>query len=966
MTMAAAGWTPTSTYRLQLGPGLTFAQVEALTPYLESLGVGALYLSPMLKARPGSTHGYDICDHAQLNPDLGSEADLGRLAQAAHARGMRLMADIVPNHMGVDPAANAWWREVLENGPCSPYAAYFDIDWEPVTPHLREKVLLPILGDQYGAVLERGELQLEFQDGRLWLLYYEHRLPINPRQTPLALQHAVEPLRQALGDAHPGLIEFLSILEGLHNLPPYTDTHPDRIATRAREKEVLRGRLLRLVADTPLVADEIDAAVRTVNGSPGVARSFDELHGLLEAQPYRLASWRTAVDEINYRRFFDINELAGVCVEHEAVFEATHVLVANWLREGIVHALRLDHPDGLFDPPAYFERLQQLARECMGAEAPLYVLAEKILSGAERLRPDWQVHGTTGYEFLGEVNGLFLDPVGLRKLQRLYARLTGMREPLDEIVYEAKKLIMTTAMSSELGVLNDALARIARANRRTRDFTLNSLRELLTEYVACIPVYRTYASHRGWTEEDERIIDRTIAEARRRNPAMEGSLFRFLREVLLPGPEEDELAEGEASTRDRRLSFAMKLQQYTGPVQAKGLEDTAFYRYNVLVSMNEVGGEPARAVQSVADVHGHNTARMTSWPSEMLTLSTHDTKLGEDVRARINVLTEIPDTWREVLRRVLRATATARVRLPGMWAPDRNDEYRLMQVLVGCWPQGEPVQAPAPAALVQRLQAYMIKAVREAKRHTSWLTPNEPYEAALLAYIEAIMRGPSAPKALAALRPLVARVSRQGVANSLAQTVLKLTSPGVPDVYQGAEEWIFDLVDPDNRKPVAFDRLAARLARLEDERTAPSFGKAQVAAWLDRWEDADVKRHVVSTLLRARRDAPDLWLRGEYRPLAVDLSVDATAIGFARTAPDAGWAITVCGLRTAHLPGPWPVGPAWATSRVLLPGDSPGGAWRDLLSGTAITPVASSSEHWLFLAQVLETLPVAVLVPERK
>ncbi len=410
MTMAAPAWTPTSTYRLQLGPGLTFAQAEALVPYLSSLGVGALYLSPMLKARPGSTHGYDICDHGALNPDLGSEQDLIRLAATARARGMRLMADIVPNHMGVDPVANRWWREVLENGPCSPYAEYFDIDWEPVTPHLRQKVLLPILGDQYGAVLDRGQLQLQYEDGRLWLRYYEHRLPINPRQTPLVLHHAVPPLEEALGESHSGLIEFLSVLEGLRNLPPYTDTHPDRIAIRMREKEVLRGRLLRLVVETPLVVDAIAVAVRRVNGTPGVPDSFDELHALLEAQPYRLASWRTAVDEINYRRFFDVNDLAGVCVEHEAVFEATHALVARWLREGIVHALRLDHPDGLFDPPAYFARLQQLAREATGNDAPMYVVAEKILSGGERLRPDWQVHGTTGYEFLSEVNGLFLDP----------------------------------------------------------------------------------------------------------------------------------------------------------------------------------------------------------------------------------------------------------------------------------------------------------------------------------------------------------------------------------------------------------------------------------------------------------------------------------------------------------------------------------------------------------------------------
>ncbi len=643
MTMAAPAWTPTSTYRLQLGPDLTFAQAEAIAPYLASLGVGALYLSPMLKARPGSTHGYDICDHGALNPDLGSEQDLVRLAATARARGMRLMADIVPNHMGVDPVANRWWREVLENGPCSPYAEYFDIDWEPVTPHLRQKVLLPILGDQYGTVLDRGQLQLEYEEGRLWLRYYEHRLPINPRQTPLVLHHAVPLLEEALGESHPGLIEFLSILEGLRNLPPYTDTHPDRIAIRMREKEVLRGRLLRLVVETPIVVDAIAVAVRHVNGTSGEPDSFDELHALLEAQPYRLASWRTAVDEINYRRFFDVNDLAGVCVEHEAVFEATHALVARWLREGIVHALRLDHPDGLFDPPAYFERLQQLARDGDRHDAPLYVVAEKILSGGERLRPDWQVHGTTGYEFLSEVNGLFLDPAGLRQLQRLYMRVT------QQTGAAGRARLRGEAAHHEHGDVE----RARRAERRA-----GAHRARRPAHARLHPQQPARTDHRVRrlhprvpdVREPSRLDRRGRAHHRShdcRGPAAQSRHGG----IALPLPARGAAARiltarsprAIPAMRDRRLSFAMKLQQYTGPVQAKGVEDTTFYRHNVLVSINEVGGEPARAVQSVDDVHASNARRMQHWPAEMTTLSTHDTKLGEDVRARINVLSEIVD-----------------------------------------------------------------------------------------------------------------------------------------------------------------------------------------------------------------------------------------------------------------------------------------------------------------------------------
>ncbi len=961
MSLTHAAWTPTSTYRLQLGPSVTFAHAEALVPYLAALGVGALYLSPMLEARPGSTHGYDICNHGALNPDLGTDDDLVRLASTAHRHDMRLLADIVPNHVGVDPQANAWWREVLENGPCSAYAAYFDIDWEPITPHLHQKVLLPILGDQYGAVLERGELQVAFDDGRLLLRYFDTVLPINPRQAPIVLRQAEPHLRATFGEAHPAVQEFLSVIEGLSNLPPYTDTQPERIATRAREKEVLRGRLARLIADTPVVLEAIEGAVRQANGRAGHPDSFDDLHALLEAQPYRLASWRTAVDEINYRRFFDVNDLAAVCVEHSDVFDATHVLVERWLREGIVHALRVDHPDGLLDPPAYFERLQALARTATARTAPIYTVAEKILSDDERLRDDWEVHGTTGYAFLSDVNGLFLDPAGMRQLQRLHARVTGLRDPLHEIVYESKKLIMSTTMSSELGVLTAALARIARSDRRTRDFTQSSLRELLVEYVACIPVYRTYVGPRGWTPDDEAIIDRTIAEARRRNPATERSLFTFLRDVLLPEAADSAGGTTDDAMRARRLAFAMKLQQYTGPVQAKGVEDTAFYRYNVLVSTTEVGGEPARAARDVDEVHRRFTARAADTPLGMTTLSTHDTKLGEDVRARLNVLSELPDAWRETLGRVRRATSHLRVRLADTWAPDRGDEYRCLQILVGCWPPDVPVEGPAPDALVERLQAYMTKAIREAKRHTSWLAPNDAYEAGMLAYVEGLLRGPGSTRALAALRPLATRVMRHGVSNALAQTTIKLTAPGVPDTYQGTEDWALHLVDPDNRQPVDFDGLATRLSHVTAAQQADSFGPEQLAAWLDTWQDGDIKRHVVSTLLRARRTDPDLWLHGAYEPLAVETSVDATAMAYARVTSADRWAIVIVGTRTARLNGAWPVGAAWATSRVVLPSSAPSGAWRDLLTGTEHRPVESATERWLFLAQVLQAVPVAVL-----
>jgi (1->4)-alpha-D-glucan 1-alpha-D-glucosylmutase len=971
VTAPVPAWYPSSTYRLQLGPALPFRAAMDALPYLERLGAGALYVSPVLKARPGSTHGYDICDHTSINPDLGTADDLGRLAESAAQRGMGLVTDIVPNHVGVDPTVNLWWREVLENGPCSSYAEYFDIDWEPVTPHLRQKVLLPILGEQYGTVLERGELRLSFHDGQLWVHYFDHQLPVNPRQAPTVLSLAVPHLEAAVGSTSQELTEFLSILTGLSNLPPYTDTSAESIATREREKGVLRQRLLRLVDESAATVQAIETAVQQANGTPGSPESFDTLHALLEAQPYRLASWRTAMDEINYRRFFDINDLAGVRVEHETVFQATHARIAEWIAAGWIRGLRVDHPDGLFDPSGYFARLQQLAHEARGDTAPFYVVAEKILSPGETLRPDWQVAGTTGYTLLNDVNGVFVDAAGLKSLRRVYTRTTGERDSLDEIVYESKKLIINTAMSSELGVLVDALSRIAHAHRNTRDFTQNSLRDLITEYVASFPVYRTYVNASGWTAADEAIVEQTLARARRRNPAMESSLFTFLRAVLLPAPAGEGPATGPGhhppsqDDRARRLAFAMKLQQYTGPVQAKALEDTSFYRYNVLVSTNEVGSEPAHAVRSMDQLHAANLERQRSWPFEMTTLSTHDTKLGEDVRARINVLSELPSAWRETIGRVTRAAAGARTIVDGAWAPDRNDEYRFYQVLLGAWPSLPDGADALPQPFVERLQAYMLKAIREAKRHTSWLTPNERYEQATLAYVAGVLAGRPARRVLAAVAPLAARVAQHGVVNSLAQTVLKLGAPGVPDTYQGTESWSFVLVDPDNRHPVDFAALSALLEQADALRAgAAVIDETTGATLLDHWQDGRVKMLVASRLLRARRARPSLWVQGAYTPLAVDVAVDATAAAWMRSDDEAA-ALVLAAVRTARLgQHAWPVGGAWGPSRVLLPETFTAPRVRDLFTGAVHPVVETDSERFLFLSQAFAALPVSVLVPE--
>src|SRR3954447_8434290 len=945
-------YVPASTYRLQIHRDFPLTDATAIVPYLSRLGIGACYTSPYFTAAPGSTHGYDVADHNEINPEVGG-AEAHAAFTAALARfEMGHVVDFVPNHMGIGTGNNARWNDLLENGPSSPAAIFFDVDWRPVKAELHAKLLLPILGDQYGRVLERGELQLAFEDGVVVLRYFERTLPINARESSRVYVGAIESARTILGADSPHLNEFLSIISSLQNLAPYTETDPVRIAERQREKEVARARLVRLCADAPDVQVAIENAIRVFNGTRGDASSFDALHQLLEAQAYRLAYWRTASHEINYRRFFDINTLAGLHIENKEVFDETHRLLGELIRDGKVQGVRVDHPDGLFDPRRYFSMLQQLAanawgladgpgrQESIDPNRPMYVVAEKILSSGEQLPVEWAVHGTTGYNYLNDLNGLFVDPSQARRTRRVYGKLTGRNEPFDDVLYATKRLIVSTAMSSELNVLAHMLNRIGEGNRKSRDFTLDSLRDVITEVVACFPVYRTYVDEDGWRPADRAVVSRAIARARRRNPAMESSLFDFFREVVLPRdpgeepvPPRHERRDGyppldEAEANERRR-FAMKFQQYTGPVQAKGLEDTAFYRYNVLLSLNEVGGDPSRFGRSVEEFHDANASRAATWPFEMLATATHDTKVGEDVRARIDVLSEFPDEWSRQVSRWMRINKAYRTIVDGEPAPDRSDEYRFYQALVGVWPTDVPADATqAPAELVDRLCEYMLKAVREAKVHTSWLTTNQPYEDALVAFVRRALSGSGSGRLLSAFRPFQERVASLGMLNSLAQTTLKLGSPGVPDIYQGTELWDLSLVDPDNRRPVDF----AHRTRLLDDVDAllarePRDRPAAVSQWLDDWKDGRIKLLVTVAGLRLRKELPHLFVGGSYLPLATEITVPGAAAAFARTAhsPNGGTDGVVFAVpRLCHAlidaGSPAALGAdCWKTSRIMIP-----------------------------------------------
>jgi (1->4)-alpha-D-glucan 1-alpha-D-glucosylmutase len=979
---------PSSTYRLQFHAGFTFRDAAALVPYLASLGVGACYASPYLKATPGTLHGYDISDHNALNPELGDDGDYQAFVAALQAHGMGQVLDFVPNHMGTDARTNAWWFDVLENGPSAEHAGYFDIDWTPVVSAMRDKLLLPILGDQYGYELERGHLQLAFESGALQLRYFDHMLPINPRQAPSVYRHNLDALRARVSEDNGEVREFLSIVSALQNLPTYDERTPERIEERKREKEVARRRLLQLVAISGEIAAHIEAAVRHFNGAPGNAASFDPLHDLLEHQPYRLAFWRTALDEINYRRFFDVNDLAALRMEEPRVFRDTHGLLKKLIAEGAVTGVRVDHPDGLFDPARYFANLQRLATDgdadpasadsslSLSGELPLYVLAEKILSPGESL-PAWPIHGTTGYDFLNLVNSLFVDPDGLWRLRRQYRRITGRQESFEEEVVEGKRLIMLTTLASELNVLGHALYDLAHQDRRTRDFTLGTLSHALQEVAAALPVYRTYIDEYGASDADRRAIETAFEHADRRNPAAERATFGFLRHVLgsaAARARHDDTVSLQDHPMDQRLRFTMRFQQFTGPVHAKGVEDTAFYRYNVLLSLNEVGGDPSAPMTTIDAFHRANAERRDRWPFSMTTTATHDTKRGEDARARLNVLSELADEWAKTVSRWARMNAGLRNTVDGLPAPEHNDEYLYYQSLLSVWPAelaGAPIPSRAPEGLSARLTAYLMKATREAKLRTSWIAPDEAYGAAVTTFIEKMLDGPHAARFLPAFVPFARRVARAGVVNSLSQLAIKLTAPGVPDIYQGNELWDLHLVDPDNRQRIDFaarrDILASLQAAIGTSECEESPGglalSAIVSDLLAAWPDGRIKLWLTTRLLRLRQRHPQLMLNGSYVPLHVEGARWARVVAYARH--DGGRSLITIVPRlvasTVHSENGWPITDTiWQDTIVRIP-DSFASGLRNVVTGEVPSITDTDSGPTLALGNVLSTCPVAVL-----
>jgi (1->4)-alpha-D-glucan 1-alpha-D-glucosylmutase len=642
---------PTSTYRLQFNRWFTFSQAREIVPYLHGLGVSDVYASPYFQAGAESLHGYDITDHNKLNPAIGSRADYDAWIAELHANSMGQVLDFVPNHVGIAESRNQWWMDVLENGPSSRYAPYFDIDWRPVKFDLRDKVLLPILSDQYGRILERGELRVRFEEGTFHLLYGERRLPIAPGTYRYVLEIALENLAEHKDEDF--YAELQSILTALEYLPKRTETDPKRIAERIREKEIIKRRLERRCQEAPQVQQAIEKALVQINGKPGDPRSFDTLDQLLNAQSYRLAFWRVAAEEINYRRFFDVNDLAAVRVELPRVFDAVHRLTLDLVSTGAVTGLRIDHPDGLYLPGEYFEKLQQRCAKALATGLPqdgraIYMLSEKILTGSETLRKDWLVHGTTGYDFANQVMQLLVDSSAETAITKTFHRFIGHSMPFGHLLYAKKLQVMKLALANDVDVLGNMLDRLSEQNRWYRDFTLEALSRAVRETIACFPVYRTYlAPGQPVSEEDRQSVERAISAAKRRNPGMEESIFNFLRDVLLFRFPLDL----NAAARAAHTHFVLKFQQATGPIMAKGLEDTVFYIYNRLTALNEVGGEPQQFGLTIGTFHERNLDRQRHWPATLRATSTHDTKRSEDVRARIVGISEIPELWRRSLQR---------------------------------------------------------------------------------------------------------------------------------------------------------------------------------------------------------------------------------------------------------------------------------------------------------------------------
>lgn len=870
-----------ATYRIQLHADFGFDDAAKIADYLERLGISHVYSSPYLQAAPGSQHGYDVVDHHKVNAELGGAEAHDRFSKRLGACHLGQVLDIVPNHMAISGRLNHYWWDVLENGPASRYASFFDIDWQTREEKLRNKLLAPVLGDHYGNSIEKGEIKLRRLGAEFVVQYFDQEFPAAPRSLPQILKPAAK-------ETGSDYLAFLS--DSLERLPSPTETNPDTLAERNRDKHVIGDLLCRLFEQTPFIAEAVDQTIKAIN------QNADRLDQFLEEQNYRLAYWETSKQELPYRRFFDVNTLVGLRMENPKVFAETHALILNWLREGVLDGIRVDHPDGLRDPKQYFERLRQQAPDVL-------IVAEKIIEPGEHLRRDWPIDGTTGYDFLNEAGGLFVDSANEQEFDRIYSDFTGDTTDYAKVCHEKKHLVLRDLLGSDVNRLTALLADIFQLHRSRRDYTRVDAARVIREFVSSFSVYRTYiVPERGeLTAEDEFYVTEAADLAKKNLPELDPQLIDFVRDLLLL-----------RITGDLETEFVMRFQQFTGPAMAKGVEDTVFYCYNRLVALNEVGGDPGRFGVSLEQFHRFNEMAQAAHPATMLASSTHDTKRSEDVRARLSVLSEIPDDWEKVLLEW--------AELNGPKSPDRNTEYLIYQTVLGAWPLEK-----------ERLLAYVQKATREAKRKTSWLGPNEEFEKATVDFIEHLYAN---EKFIASLEDFVGRLLTPGRINSLSATLLKLTSPGVPDTYQGTEIWDLSLVDPDNRRPVDYDLRRKLLSEVE---------RLTVREVMSRMDDGLPKLWTIHKTLRVRcQRAESFGRNSSYTSIAAEGQLRNCVVSYLRSRDVM---VVAPRLVMKNLAG-------WGDTSVTVPR----GKWVNVLSDVTIGGGKTQ------LVDLLDAFPVALLI----
>ncbi len=922
---------PTATYRIQFTPSFGFSQAYGIVEYLKRLGISHLYASPVFHARSGSTHGYDVVDPCSLNPELGTRDDFDRLARQVHSHGMGWLQDIVPNHMAFSHE-NHMLMDVLENGSASRYYSFFDIQWNHVYQSLRGKVLAPFLGSFYAACLESGEIRLVRDEDGLAVRYYDHRFPLGLHSYSTVFRHHLDRFIETQGENSPETMKLIGLLhffEGMHEI-----TEPDaRMAQASHAKRMLRE----TCEDSETICKYIDSVVDSFNGSVGNSSSFNLLDTLLSDQLFRLAFWKVASEEINYRRFFTINDLICLRVEDQSVFEQTHALIFDMVDQGVFQGIRVDHIDGLYDPTRYFQQIRQRYPD-------LYMVAEKILAPNEELPSYWPIHGTTGYDFLNDLNGVFCKRENSSEFAKIYFKTTGQYHPFEKIAIDKKRLILGKHLAGNVDILAHLMKNLASKERYGRDITLYGLRRALVEVLAHFPVYRTYIDSNSFGGADRDYLTRAISSAKAGFPALEYEL-QFIEDFFLVYPRDEMLSEEE---RQLLYHFIMEFQQLTGPLTAKGVEDTTFYVYNKFISLNDVGGDPSRFGLTLSEFHDRNTLRKERTPASQNATATHDTKRGEDVRARLNVLSEIPREWRQKAQLWSRMNRARKRHYEGS-APDANDEYFLYQTLIGTFPF-EPVDY---ADYSERIVAYMIKAVREAKVHTAWIKNDTEYEEACTSFVQELLKPTDENRFLEDFVPFQRSIAFFGMLNSLSQLVLKMTSPGIPDFYQGNELWDFSLVDPDNRRAVDFGLRSSLLDSIDTDLARDLPGTLHNL--MESYQDGRIKLFLTMKGLELRQKMPEIFEKGEYVPLSCEGAMSDTVVSFLRRLDTQQILVIVPRFLTDLVSeGDFPLGEEiWRDTAVVLPGSE--GRWRNWITGEELR-----ADNRLAVGSALNMFPAGI------